>query len=250
MKYLRFAHKERALFGVCEGEYVKVLKGEMFGDVSETGEMLKAEDVKLLPPCRPSKIVALALNYRDHAEEINIPIPDKPVIFIKPSTSVIGPEDAIIKPDMCQRLDYEAELGIVIGRRAAGIEPEDVGGYIFGVTCVNDVTARDLQPKDGQWTLSKSFDTFSPIGPCIAVGLDYDDLDIELRLNGETRQKSNTSNFIFKTREIVSYLSRVMTLLPGDVIITGTPSGIGPMEPGDVVEVDIEGIGVLKNHVR
>jgi 2-keto-4-pentenoate hydratase/2-oxohepta-3-ene-1,7-dioic acid hydratase in catechol pathway len=209
----------------------------------------KIGEAKLLSPCLPSKIVALGLNYRDHAEEVKLPIPDKPLLFIKPSTSVIGPGEAILYPKMSKRVDYEAELAVVIGKVAKNVSEEKAADYILGYTCLNDVTARDLQPKDGQWTLSKSFDTFSPIGPWIVTDMDPHQLEISSYLNGERRQHSNTKNLIFGPRQLVSFISWAMTLLPGDVIATGTPSGIGPMAIGDQIDVVIEGIGTLSNHV-
>ncbi len=198
----------------------------------------------------PSKIVAVGINYRDHATEMKHDLPEEPMIFIKPSTSAIGPEDKIIMPSMSKRVDYEAELALVIGKQAKNVEPEEALQYVLGATCLNDVTARDLQKKDGQWTRAKGFDTFAPIGPFIVTGVDYNNIDIELVLNGETKQKSNTAYFIANAQKIVSYISKIMTLNPGDVIATGTPSGVGPLSKGDVVEVRLQGIGTLRNHVE
>jgi 2-keto-4-pentenoate hydratase/2-oxohepta-3-ene-1,7-dioic acid hydratase in catechol pathway len=181
---------------------------------------------------------------------LGLPIPDTPIIFLKPPTSVIGPDDSIRYPETSSRVDYEAELGIIIKDRAKDIRPEDASRHILGYTCANDVTARDLQKKDGQWTRAKSFDTFCPFGPWIETELDPDDLLVESFLNGARRQSSRTSQLIFKTNHLVSFISQVMTLYPGDLIITGTPAGIGPMERGDEIEVRIEGIGSLKNTVN
>jgi 2-keto-4-pentenoate hydratase/2-oxohepta-3-ene-1,7-dioic acid hydratase in catechol pathway len=189
------------------------------------------------------------LNYRDHAEEMKVTLPQEPLLFIKPSTSVIGPGDAIIYPKMSKRVDYEAELAVVIGKAAKKVSEERAADYILGYTCLNDVTARDLQPQNGQWTTAKGFDTFAPIGPWIVTDIDPHHLDVSSYLNGERRQHSNTKNLIFGPRQLVSFISRVMTLLPGDVIATGTPSGIGPMAIGDKIEVVIEGIGTLSNDV-
>lgn len=204
--------------------------------------------VKFLPPVIPSKIVAVGLNYIDHAEELNMPVPEEPVLFMKPSTAVIGHEDCIILPPISQRVDYEGELAVVIAEDCKNVSEERARDYILGCTCFNDVTARDLQSKDGQWTRAKSFDTFAPIGPYIAEIDDPAKLSIQTRVNGKVVQKSNTSNLIFDAFQLVSFISSVMTLKAGDVIATGTPAGVGMLRNGDVVEVEIEKIGVLRNH--
>ena len=198
----------------------------------------------------PSKVIAIGLNYRDHAKEFNMPIPEYPILFLKPPTSVIGDGDDIIFPPQTKELHYEGELGIVISERARNVPVPEANRYIAGFTCANDVTARDLQRMDGQWTRAKSFDTFCPLGPGIIKDIDPGALAIMTRVNGEVRQQSTTANMIFSVYELVSFVSGVMTLLPGDVIITGTPPGVGPIVPGDIVEIDIEGIGILKNTVR
>lgn len=195
-------------------------------------------------------MIAIGLNYRDHAKEFNMPIPEYPIVFLKPSTSVIEDGDAIIFPPQTQELHYEGELGIVISGRARNVSVSDAGGYIAGFTCANDVTARDLQRMDGQWTRAKSFDTFCPLGPRIVKDIDPGKLSITTRVNGKVRQLSTTANMVFNVYELISFVSGIMTLLPGDVIITGTPPGVGPLMPGDTVEVDIENIGILKNTVR
>lgn len=250
MKFVRFESQGAVSYGLAEDTMVYKIEGDIFGEYKVTEEQYKLSDIKLLAPCKPSKIVAVGINYRDHATEMSLELPEDPIIFIKPPTTVIGPEDSIVTPDMSQRVDYEAELALVIGKQAKNVEPSEAFDYVLGATCLNDVTARDLQSKDGQWTRAKSFDTFAPMGPYIVTGVDYNNIDIELVLNGETKQKSNTSYFIIKAHEIVSYISRIMTLNPGDVIATGTPSGIGPMSKGDVVEVKLQGIGILKNYVK
>ena len=249
MKLVRFQVQGRTACGILHGDDVMELEGDFFGPLRTlaTGQALAG--VKLMAPCSPTKIIAVGLNYRDHAQELGMPVPDTPVIFLKPPTTVIGPEDAILYPGASSQVDYEAELGIVIKERAKNIRPEEASRHILGYTCANDVTARDLQKKDGQWTRAKSFDTFCPVGPWIVTGLDPDDLLVESYLNGKRRQSSRTSQFIFKTDFLVSFISQVMTLYPGDLIITGTPAGIGPMTPGDEIEVRIEGIGSLKNTV-
>ncbi len=197
----------------------------------------------------PTKIVAVGLNYRDHAKEMGVAIPDEPLIFLKPSTAVIGNGEEIICPADTKELHYEGELAIVIGEKTRMVAKHESHRFIAGYTCANDVTARDLQRKDGQWTRAKSFDTFCPLGPRIVSDLDPTDLRIVTRVNGEIRQDSTTKQMIFDVYELVAFVSRVMTLLPGDVIITGTPSRVGKMEIGDTVEVEIDGIGILRNTV-
>jgi len=197
----------------------------------------------------PTKIIAIGLNYLDHAKELNMEIPEYPLIFMKPPTAVIGDGEIIIYPPQTQELHYEGELGIVIGKKARNISIEASNQYIAGYTCSNDVTARDLQRLDGQWTRSKSFDTFCPLGPRIVKNIDPTNLAITTRVNGVTKQSSNTNQMIFNAYKLVSFISAIMTLLPGDVISTGTPPGVGELQVGDVVEVEIEGIGILKNTV-
>jgi len=198
---------------------------------------------------KPSKIIAIGLNYYDHARELKMPVPDHPIMFIKPASAVIMNGGSIIYPRQSKNVHYEGELAIIIGKKARNISKSDAGKYIEGFTCANDVTARDLQNIDGQWTRAKSFDTFCPLGPKIVKGIDPMNLNIETRVNGYIKQRSNTKNMIFDVYELVSFVSSVMTLLPGDVIITGTPPGVGPLKAGDTVEVEIESIGTLKNSV-
>lgn len=193
--------------------------------------------------------MALGLNYRDHAEEFKMKVPAEPVIFMKPATSVIYHGDEIVYPARATRVDYEAELAIVIGKTARRVKAEEAFDFVLGYTCLNDVTERDMQSRDGQWTRAKGFDTFCPIGPRIARDIDPGNLEIQLFLNGELKQESNTSNLIFKVPEIIEFLTSIMTLERGDVIATGTPSGVGPMRPGDVAVVEIQGIGRLENRV-
>jgi 2-keto-4-pentenoate hydratase/2-oxohepta-3-ene-1,7-dioic acid hydratase in catechol pathway len=244
MKLARFQYKGDIHKGIVEGGKIKV------EPPSGPSVEFPLSDVRLLPPTIPSKIVAVGLNYRDHAEELNQELPEEPLLFMKPSTTVIGPEDYIVMPPASERVDYEAELGIIIGKQATRVTAESAGEYILGFTCLNDVTARDLQIKDGQWTRAKGFDTFCPIGPWIETEVDPGDLTIELYLNHERKQKSTTDNLIFDVYKLVSFISGVMTLLPGDVIATGTPSGIGPLTAGDEVEVRIQGVGSLVNRVK
>ena len=249
MKIVRFSHNELIKYGVLTGSAVCEYLGSPFGEFKETDHFYLLSEINLLAPCLPSKIVALGVNYRSHGKEMKSKLPDDPLIFLKPSTAVIGPEDKIVYPPSSQRVDYEGELGVVIKSLARRVSLKNAKKYILGYTCVNDVTARDLQKKDGQWTRAKGFDTFCPLGPCIETELDPSSLSLETILNGKVKQKSSTGQLIFKVPELVSFISNVMTLFPGDVIATGTPAGIGPMQPGDVVEVKIEGIGTLKNSV-
>ncbi|MEW5933876.1 MAG: fumarylacetoacetate hydrolase family protein [Bacillota bacterium] len=207
-------------------------------------------EAELLCPVEPTKVVAVGLNYRDHAREVGAALPQEPVLFLKPATSVVGPGEPIVLPAVSRRVDYEAELAVVIGRRARQVTVGQAPDCILGFTCGNDVTARDLQQKDGQWTRSKSFDTFCPLGPWVVPGLDPCALEVICRVNGKVRQRGNTRELIFTVAELVSFVSEVMTLEPGDVLLTGTPAGIGPLQPGDTVEVEVEGVGVLVNPVK
>jgi 2-keto-4-pentenoate hydratase/2-oxohepta-3-ene-1,7-dioic acid hydratase in catechol pathway len=249
MKIIRYRKGDMVKWGVMEGDLIREMDGDPFGHFHLTLKATSLQEVKLLSPCLPSKIVALGLNYRDHAEEMKVPLPKQPLLFLKPSTSVIGPGEAIVYPEMSKRVDYEAELAVVIQKAAKAVPEERASDYILGYSCFNDVTARDLQPKDGQWTTAKGFDTFSPIGPWIVTDIDPHHLEISSFLNGERRQHSNTQNLIFGPYQLVSFISHIMTLLPGDVIATGTPSGIGPMVIGDKIDIVIEGIGTLSNPV-
>jgi 2-keto-4-pentenoate hydratase/2-oxohepta-3-ene-1,7-dioic acid hydratase in catechol pathway len=244
MKYVRFEINGEIIAGSVDGQLVRPL------EPGQDSRDYPLKEIRLLPPCVPSKVVAVGLNYRDHAEEMGVALPSEPLLFLKPASSIIGPGDSIVLPPQSSRVDYEAELAVVIGKTAKDVPESEADGYIQGYTCLNDVTARDLQSKDGQWTRAKGFDTFCPVGPWIETDLDPSDLLIELYLNGELRQESRTSNLIFSPARLVEFVSGVMTLLPGDVIATGTTSGIGPMKPGDSVEVRIEGIGSLMNVVR
>jgi 2-keto-4-pentenoate hydratase/2-oxohepta-3-ene-1,7-dioic acid hydratase in catechol pathway len=251
MRLVRFNMPGRTAYGILEGENISVLRATPFDGLGNTtGEVWSRPEVTLLAPCEPTKIVALGLNYRDHAAEFGHPLPEEPLIFMKPSTAVIGPEADIVYPAMSRRVDYEAELAVVMGRTCRHVKAEDFRDYVLGYTCINDVTARDLQKKDGQFTRSKSFDTFAPLGPWIETAVpDPDDLMVEAYLNGERRQHGNTRDMVFGVGVLVSFISRIMTLWPGDVIATGTPAGIGPMAPGDVVEIRVEGIGRLRNRL-
>jgi len=250
MRLVRYQHGGKVRLGRLEGEEVIELEGAFFIGSRPTPERVRLSEVRLLSPVVPSKVVCVGKNYAAHAAELGDEPPEEPCLFIKPESAVIGPEDEILYPAMSQQVDYEAELAVVIGRTLRQATPSEAREAALGYTCLNDVTARDLQRKDGQWTRSKSFDTFCPIGPWIETDVgDPDRLDIALYLNGERRQHANTSELIHKTADLVSFVSRVMTLRPGDVVATGTPAGVGPMRPGDVVEVRIERIGTLRNRV-
>lgn len=251
--YVRFLHNGAPAWGRLdfERDVVHVLNRSYFEGGEPTGETIDLirSSVDLLPPCLPSKIICVGLNYRDHARELNLPLPKEPVIFLKPSTSIIGDQGTIIYPPGVSRLDYEAELAVVIGRRCRSISPGAAEQVVMGYTCFNDVTARDLQQRDGQWTRAKSFDTFAPVGPWIVSGIDPSDLQIRAKLNNSIVQQSRTSNMIFGVFEVVSFVSAIMTLNPGDVISLGTPPGVGPMQRGDTIAIEVEAVGTLVNHV-
>jgi len=250
MRIVRFVYRGKTSYGCVENDSVYVLSGSPFEGQQRGDEVARLDEVRLLAPCEPSKIVAVGLNYRRHAEETDHELPAEPLLFLKPPTAVVGPLADVVYPAMSRRVDYEAELAVVIGRRAKALTREEVPAHILGYTCGNDVTARDLQRKDGQWTRSKGFDTFCPLGPWIVTDLAHPgQVDLSCRVNGVTKQASNTNDLVFDIPTLVSYISQVMTLEPGDVVMTGTPSGIAPVQRGDVMEIEIEGIGVLKNTV-
>lgn len=248
MRLVRFRFGDRIATGVAEDGAIRVLEGTFFENPVPTGDEIPLDDVRLLAPVLPSKVVCVGLNYREHAKEFGQEIPAEPLLFLKPSTSVSGPGDPIPLHPASERQDYEGELAIVIGRLARRVaSPEQAAAAILGYTCGNDVTLRDLQAKDEQWTRAKGFDQSNPIGPWIETSLDPADLGVETRLNGEAKQSGRTSDLAFGPVALVSYITQYMTLLPGDIVMTGTPSGVGPLQAGDKVEVDIEGIGVLVN---
>lgn len=230
-----------------DGE-ARLVEGDAFGTYG-LGAPVALDPASLLPPVRPSKIIAIGLNYKDHAAEMHKPLPPEPLMFMKPSTAVVGPADQIRLPMWAGDIHHESEMAVVIARRASRVKAADAMAHVLGLTCANDVTARELQKKDVQYTRGKGFDTFAPIGPCVALGLDPSALRIEGLLNGTVRQSSSTRELIFAVPQLIEFVSRVMTLLPGDVILTGTPSGVGPLTPGDTFTVRIEGIGELTNQV-
>jgi 2-keto-4-pentenoate hydratase/2-oxohepta-3-ene-1,7-dioic acid hydratase in catechol pathway len=250
-RFFRIDYKGTPRHAVEDEGGWRLIEGNLFGRY-HVGDTLAPAGHRLLAPIEPSKIVAVGLNYKDHAAEQNRRLPAEPMIFIKPSTAVIGPGDPIVIPPNAGRVDHEAEAGVVIGSVASHVREEEAHEYIFGLTCVNDVTARELQRKDVQYTRAKGFDTFAPVGPCIAAGLDYDSpqgLAVEGWVNGVKRQCSSTRELIFPIRKLIAFISSVMTLLPGDIISTGTPAGIGPLVAGDRVTIKVEGVGELTNPV-
>jgi len=238
-------------FGVLDGDgQVAQIEGHPFGRISFTGSRFAQADVRLLSPILPSKVVCVGKNYAAHIAEMNTgDAPKEPLLFLKPSTSVIGPGDPIVHPGWVGRVDYEGELAVIVGKLARRLDEADAIQAVLGFTCANDVTARDLQKADGQWSRAKGFDSFCPLGPWIETDLDSSDLAISTVVNGETRQQARTSQLERGVADLLAFVSRVMTLLPGDVLLTGTPAGVGPLEPGDRVEVEVEGIGVLANEV-
>ncbi len=237
-------------YGAVEPEGIRLHLGSPFVAWEPTETVVGWEEVRLLSPVIPTKVIAVGRNYEDHAAELKNPIPEEPALFLKPPTSVIGPLQPIRLPAASKNVHHEAELAVVIGKVAREVKMEDAAGYVLGYTAANDVTARDLQKSDVQWTRGKGFDTFCPLGPAIDTDLDpLEGLQVTCRVNGELRQSGSTSDMIFGVAELLSYITAVMTLLPGDVILTGTPAGVGPIVDGDRVEVEIEGIGVLVNPV-
>ncbi|MDQ0892705.1 fumarylacetoacetate hydrolase family protein [Agromyces ramosus] len=254
MKIARFSHDDSISFGVVdeeEHELVLLKADPMFAGYEPTGERVPLAEVKLLAPVIPrSKIVAVGKNYHDHAAEMGGEAPAEPLLFLKPNTSVIGPDDAIVLPAQSERVEHEGELAVVIGRIAKHVAEADADSYIFGYTIANDVTARDLQRRDGQWARAKGFDTFCPLGPVIDTEVDLEHGSIATSVNGERRQEGRLADMVHSIPAIVAYASSVFTLLPGDVILTGTPAGVGPLVAGDVVEVTVSGLGTLSNTVR
>ncbi|MFF3439876.1 fumarylacetoacetate hydrolase family protein [Streptosporangium sp. NPDC002721] len=254
MRIARFSTGDGVGFGVVEGgpgeEFISGISGHPFGPIQFTGERFSLSQVRLVAPMLPSKVVAIGKNYADHAKEMGGEVPDEPLVFLKPSTSVIGSGEAIAYPTtLSQRVDFEGELAVVIGRLCREVPRERAHEVIFGYTCANDVTARDLQKKDVQFTRAKGFDTFCPLGPWIQTELDPGDVGIVTSVNGEVKQDSRTSKLMYDIPALIAHVSAVMTLIPGDVILTGTPEGVGPLTIGDEVSVFIEGIGTLSNRV-
>lgn len=250
MKYARFEKNNQTFFGLLEGEQISQLEGDFLKDQAKpTGDTFSLSEVKLLPPVEPGQIIAIGLNYALHAEESGKPIPEEPMMFMVSPTAVVGDGEAISLPNLDNRIDYEAELAVVIGKQAKDVKKENALDYVFGYTTCNDVSDRNLQKKDGQFTRAKSYATFKPLGPVIETSLNPNKLEIKLTVNGEVKQHSNTDDLIHDVETVIEKVTEVMTLNPGDIIITGTPSGVGPLKPGDQVELEVEGIGILRNSV-
>jgi 2-keto-4-pentenoate hydratase/2-oxohepta-3-ene-1,7-dioic acid hydratase in catechol pathway len=258
MKYCRFEHKGKSAFGLIESvagrESVTAISLETPSAEARVVRSISTfalDEVRLLAPVQPSKIVCIGRNYREHAAELGHDVPLEPLIFLKPPSSILDPGQTILRPRISGRVDHEGELGVVIGKRCRHLGPDqNVKQYIRGYTCVNDVTARDLQNKDGQWTRAKGFDSFCPVGPIVSDETDpWQGAAVETRVNGEVRQQGNTRDFIFPLDVVIKHISQVMTLLPGDLIATGTPKGVGPLQAGDVVEITVQEIGTLRNPV-
>ena len=252
MKIARFSQGGDPRFGIIDGDEIVVLKSDpMFAGFDTLEERVALADVRLLAPVIPrSKVVAVGKNYREHAAEMGGEAPTEPLLFLKPNTSVIGPGDAIVRPRQSNQVDFEGELAVVIGSIAKNVAEADAASVIFGYTIANDVTARDLQKSDGQWARAKGFDTFCPLGPIIETEFDLAGQSISTRVNGEVKQSGSLDDMVHSVASIIAYASSVFTLLPGDVILTGTPAGVGPIVAGDVVEVEVSGLGVLSNPVR
>jgi 2-keto-4-pentenoate hydratase/2-oxohepta-3-ene-1,7-dioic acid hydratase in catechol pathway len=252
MQLLRFRHGDRIATGAVDSgdEEIRVLQGTFFEDPLPTGETLALGEVHLLAPILPSKLVCVGKNYAAHAAEFGMSVPDEPLLFLKPSTAVIGPLDPIRLLPISHRVDYEGELAVVIGRLARDVRAEDAYKVILGYTCANDVTLRDLQKTDDQWARAKGFDGSCPLGPWIETDLDPNDVEVQTRLNGDVRQQGSTTDMVYGVATLIEYITAFMTLLPGDVILTGTPEGVGKLADGDVVEVEVDGVGPLINPVR
>lgn len=236
-------------YGAVEPEGIRIHRGTPFVAWEPTETVMSFDDVHLLAPVFPTKVIGVGRNYADHAAELGNEVPEEPVIFIKPATSVVGPGTPIALPAESTEVHHEAELAVVVGTVSRNVATEDASAHILGYTAANDVTARDLQRRDGQWARAKGFDTFCPLGPAIETELDPADLSVVCRVNGEVRQDGNTNDLVFGVGEIMAFVTRTMTLLPGDVILTGTPAGVGPIRAGDRVDVEIERIGTLSNPV-
>ena len=250
MRFARYITKnEPECYGWVHEGKIGPLDGSPLGDFRRLEAKIDLGDVQLKSPVLPSKIICIARNYVAHAQERQAVVPEVPLLFLKPPSSIIGTEDIIILPPQSQQVEHEAELVVVIGKNGRWIPPDDALNYVLGYTIGNDVTARDLQGRDGQWTRAKGFDTFCPIGPWMETEFDPADAMITCHVNGEMRQMASTRDMVFSVRQLIAYASSVMTVNPGDILFTGTPAGIGPISPGDIVEVTIEGIGTLRNAV-
>lgn len=248
-EYVRWLDGQQSRWGLVDGDELLELGGPPWENPSPTGRRLILADQALLAPVSPSKVIGVGLNYRGHAVEMAETIPNEPVVFLKSVSALLDPEGIILRPSLSQRVDFEGELALVIGSLASHVTANEAGRHIFGYTIANDVTARDLQHRDGRWSRAKSFDTFLPVGPRLVTNYDYRGRHLITEVNGKPRQEGITDQLLFPPEQLVAYISRIMTLLPGDLILTGTPEGIGPLEPGDVVEISITGLGRLRNRV-
>lgn len=249
MRYVKLLRDGKGVWGVLQGELVRTLTQPPFEEICYDGESLPLEACRLLAPCEATKIVCVGKNYYDHAVEMGEGVPDRPILFLKAPNTINHPEGTVRAPAFVERLDYEGELAFVIRRRAKDVKAENFADYILGYTCLNDITARDVQKADGQWTRGKSMDGFAPIGPVVTDEVDPAGLAIETRLNGAPVQQGSTSQFMTAVPQLLEFITASMTLEPGDVVTTGTPAGIGPMVPGDTVEVTVQGIGTLRSHI-
>jgi 2-keto-4-pentenoate hydratase/2-oxohepta-3-ene-1,7-dioic acid hydratase in catechol pathway len=251
MRFVRFqSGKEPPKYGWLDGDQVGELTAPPFSEHNRLDAVLDLNKVKLLAPILPTKIIGVGRNYSEHAREQGVEIPEYPILFMKPISTVIGHEEVILLPPQSKQVEHEAELAVVIGKRGHWIKDEEAKKYILGYSIANDVTARDLQSRDGQWTRAKGFDTFCPLGPWIENEIDVSDIMISCRVNGDLRQMASTREMIFPISQVIAYISSIMTLLPGDVILTGTPAGVGAIKSGDEIEISIEGLGLLKNKVQ
>jgi 2-keto-4-pentenoate hydratase/2-oxohepta-3-ene-1,7-dioic acid hydratase in catechol pathway len=246
-RFVRFALEQHMGYGLVKDQEIWALAGSCFGPITETGHVFQLDQVRLLAPCEPTKILAVGLNYRSHLG--SRAVPNEPGLFFKPVSAMLDPGGTIVVPSGTRQCEFEGELVIVIGKKARNIRPGEAGDYVFGVTCGNDISARDWQKSDLQWWRAKGCDTFAPFGPMIVQGLNYNDLLLTSRLDGDIKQQQRTSDLIFSVHEIVSFASRHLTLCPGDIIYTGTPGATAALTSGSTVEVELEGVGILQNNV-
>lgn len=250
MKVVRLKWQEKARWGVKHGNMITLWTDAPYGNGEPTEESVPWDGVELLAPCEPSKVVCVGRNYAAHAAELGNDVPKIPLLFLKPPSSLMGPDENVVLPAISERVDFEGELALVIGKKAKGIAPEDVWEYVYGVTCFDDVTARDLQKADKTFTRGKGFDTFGPCGPWLETEFSPGEMHVETRVNGVVRQSASVQQMIFPLDVVVAYISSIMTLEVGDLIVTGTPEGVGPLYPGDAVEIEVTGVGILKHGVQ
>ncbi len=249
IRYVRYSAAGKTSYGLLEGEQIRELRGDIFDGAEPAGNSVSVSSVKLLAPCKPANVAAVGRNYKSHIADRNLDQAPFPGLFWKPASCITATEEPIVLPESANNVHYEAELVVVIGKKTKHVTPAEASKYVFGITAGNDVSERDWQKNDLQWFRAKGSDTFGVLGPCIAQGLDYNDLLVESRLNGETRQSQRTSDLIFSVDTVISYISQFVTLLPGDIIYTGTPGNTKSMQPGDTIEIEVEGVGILRNRV-